>query len=229
MAAGLEAAPLAVCRPVAALPHDLNDRGIFEIFSAGKNIGTEEFEIRVRGSQIEARGNVHLQVERNGKAAEVRTASSLVLDGDLDPISYTWSQKGAQSSQLSVDFRSQPVHARYKAVNGQEDRRDFSLAKDVLVLDDNCVHHYELAIARYEAKGGGQQPFHAFIPQEAAPGVITVESTGAGPVTLNGTTQTLHRILLTADLAKVTVWVDDQGHVQKVSAPEAQFEATRKR
>jgi hypothetical protein len=220
---------LAMCQSSRAVMQDLNDRGTFEIFAAGRSIGTEDFEIQVRTNQVEARGNVHLQVEQNGKSTEVRTTSTLLLDSNLDPLSYRWSQRGSQSSQLSVDFRLRPARAVYKTVSGHEDRRDFALDKDLVVLDDNSLHHYQIAIARYDVQKGGPQAFHAFIPQEAAPGVITLNSAGTEPIKVNGVTRTLRRMLLTADLAKITVWVDDRGHLQVVSAPAAQFEATRKK
>ena len=152
-----------------------------------------------------------------------------LLDPQFDPLSYTWNQKGAQSSQLSIDFRAQPVHARYKTVNGQDDRRDFKLDKDVVVLDDNVIHHYQLAVARYDQAKGGTQTFRAFIPQEALPGVITLNSVGPEPVTVDGDKRTLRRFLLTTELAQISLWVDDQGHLQMVSAPDAQYQAMRKK
>ena len=212
-----------------ASPPDLNDHGTFEVFAAGVNIGVETFEIRVRRNQIEAQGDVHLQVERNGKAIEVRTSSSLLLDPHFCPLSYTWSQKGAQSSQLSIDFRTPPAHVRYKTVNGQDDRREFTLDKDVVVLDDNAIDHYQLAVARYDAAKGGTQTFRAFIPQEAMPGVITLSSVGPEAVTVEGEKRTLRRFLLTTELAQISLWVDDHDHLQMVSAPDAQFEAVRKK
>ena len=145
------------------------------------------------------------------------------------PLSYTWNQKGTQSSQLSIDFRAQPVRARYKTVNGQDDRRDFKLDKDVVVLDDNAIHHYQLALARYDQAKGGTQTFRAFIPQEALPGVITLNSVGPEPVTVDGDKRTLRRFLLTTELAQISLWVDDQGHLQMVSAPDAQYQAMRKK
>ena len=152
-----------------------------------------------------------------------------MLDAHLDPLSYTWNQKGTQSSQLSIDFRSQPAHVRYKTVNGQDDRRDFKLEKDVVVLDDNVIHHYQLAVARYDQAKGGTQVFHAFIPQEALPGVITLNYVGPEAVTVDGDKRTLRRFLLTTELAQISLWVDDQGHLQLVSAPDAQFQAMRKK
>ena len=211
-----------------APPH-LNDRGTFEIFAAGKNIGTEAFEIRVRGDQIEAQGNAHLQIDQNGKTIEVRTSSNLVLDTHLDPLSYTWNQKGTQSSQLSVDFRTQPAHVRYKTVKGQDDQRDFHLDKDIVVLDDNVLHHYQLAVARYDAAAAGKQTLRAFVPQEAMPGTITLNSLGPDPVVVEGKDLTLRHFLLSTDAAQINLWVDDQGHLQMVSAPDSQFQAMRKK
>lgn len=210
-------------------PRGLNDRGSFEIYAAGKNIGTETFEIRARADQIEAQGDVHLQVEQNGKNMDIRTASRLLLDGHFEPLSYTWNQRGAKASQLSMDFHSQPVQARYKTVNGRDDQRGFMLAKDVLVLDDNALDHYQLAIARYDAVKGGTQTFRAFIPQEAMPGMITLNSEGPEDVAIGGEKRTLHRFHLTTELAQINLWVDDEDHLQMVSAPDAQFQAVRKK
>jgi hypothetical protein len=222
------AAPRAGQSPGAA-PSDLNDRGAFEIFSDGKSIGTERFEIRTRANQIDAQGDVDLQVDQNGKTVDVRTSSTLLLDSHFDPLSYTWSQKGAQSSQLNIDFRSQPARVRYKTVNGQEDRRDFKLEKDVVILDDNVMHHYQLAVARYDQAKGGTQVLHAFTPQEAAPGVISLGFVGLDAPHVNGDQRMLHHFLLSTELAKIDLWTDDQGHLQVVSAPDAHFQAVRKK
>jgi hypothetical protein len=207
----------------------LNDRGTFEISSGGVSLGTESFEIRSTSAQIEAQSEVHLSVEQNGKKLEVRTNSTLRLDSHFNPLTYTWSQKGAQSSQLSMDFHNQPVSARYKTVDGHDDRRDFKLDPDVLILDDNTNHHYQLAVARYDFAKGGTQEFRAFIPQEAAPGILTMKLVGPEPVTLNGQNVTLRHFLLTAQLAQVDLWVDDQGHLQIISAAQGQYQATRKK
>ena len=221
-------APVTGQAPAAALP-DLNDRGTFEITAAGKELGTKKFEIRTRANQIEAQCEVDLRLEQNGKHTEIRTSSSLLLNPQLDPLTYTWSQKGAQSSQLNLDFRTQPAHAHYQTVNGQDDRRDFKLDKDVVVLDDNTIHQYQLAIARFDRAKGGTQTFHAFIPQEAAPGVITLNFVGPDAINVGGEQRTLRHFLLTTELAQISLWVDAQGHLQMVSAPAAQYQAMRKK
>jgi hypothetical protein len=224
----LGAAPAGAQAPAAAHV-DINDHGIFLIYSGGKNIGTEKFEIRAGAKQVEAQAEIHLRVEEKGKSLDLRTLPNLILDPQMQPLTYDWSQKGPHSSEVSIDFRSSPVRTHYKTVNGGDDKRDFQLAKDVVVLDDNVIHHYQLLVDRYASTAGGKQTFNAFVPQEALPGVITVEPLGPEPVTVEGTTVSLRHLILSTELARIDLWVDDQSRLQMVSVPEAQFQAVRKK
>ncbi len=212
-----------------AAPPDPSDHGAFELFSDGKSIGTEKFEIRVHGNQIDAQAEAVMEVEQNGRKYDVHITSNLVLDSQFQPLSYTWSQKGTQSSQINIDFHSQPARARYKTVNGQEDRRDFKLQKDVVVLDDNAIHQYQLALERYDQAKGGTQTLLAFIPQEALPGVISISFVGRDVPGASGEPRPLRHFLLATELAQINLWTDDQGRLQVVSAPDAHFQAVRKK
>ena len=207
---------------------DLTDQGTFEIFSGGKSIGTEDFAIRIHSEHVEARSDEQLQVDQNGKMIAVETSSNFVLDLHLNPISYTWSQKGAQSSQLSIDFRTQPAHARYKQITGKEDQREFKLDTDVVVLDDNVIHHYELAIARYDLAKGGPQVLSGFVPQEAMPGVLMMNDAGLDETMLNGVKVTVRHYALVAGSTQINLWADDRGHLQLMSTADFQFQARRK-
>ncbi len=207
---------------------DLTDQGTFEIFSGGKRVGTEDFAIRIHSDHIEARGDEQLQVDQNGKMVAVETISNLVLDADLNPLSYTWMQKGAQTSQLSIDFRAKPAHARYKQITGKEDQHDFKLDSDVVVLDDNVIHHYELAIARYDQAKGGPQVLSGFVPQEAMPGVLILNYAGLDKTTLNGSEVTVRHYALTAGSTQMNLWADEAGHLQLMSTADFQFQARRK-
>jgi hypothetical protein len=209
-------------------PPELDDHGAFEIFADGKSLGTEKIDIRAHADQIEAQGSMDLEVEQDGKKIEVRTSSTLLLDSQFNPLSYTWNRKGPQSAEVSVNFRAHPAQ-EHRKVNGQDNRQDFKLEKNVVVLDDNAIDQYQLVVDRYDQAKGGTQTFAAFIPQEAVPGQITLSFTGVDSPTVNGEQRTLRHFLLTADLAKIDLWADDQGHLQVVSAPDAHFQAVRKK
>ena len=155
---------------------NVDDEGVFVISLAGRPVGTERFKIHSSPGKVEAQGEIRLHIEQNGKTMGVQSSPDLVLDSQLRPVTYTWNQKGPQSSRLEVDFSGKLARVRYKTISGNEDNRDFELPPDVVVLDDNVVHHYQLIIARYQAMGGGKQTFRVFVPQEALPSLLTVKT-----------------------------------------------------
>lgn len=195
----------------------------------GQPVGTETFDLRSTGDRVEAEAKVELRIQRDGKVDEFKTFPKLVLGSALQPLTYSWSQKGSQSSELEVDFRSSPAKARYRTIAGEDDRRDFELPKDVVVLDDNVVHHYQLAVYRYRRTAGGKQTFQVFVPQEAMPGPLEMEETGQESVEINGRRETLQHLVISAELARIDLWVDLQQRLQRVSIAAAQFEAVRKK
>lgn len=214
----------------AAAPADrADDQGVLVLSVAGRQIGTEKFTIRSTRGKVEAEAQIELHIEREGQTFDFQTLPKLVLNADLQPLTYTWTQKGSESSRLEVDFRSTPVKTRYRTVSGDDDQRDFELPKDVVVLDDNVIHHYQLLVNRYRMTAGGAQSFQAFIPQEALPGVVSVEETGAESVEIDGHTETLRHLVVSTELARVDLWVDNQHRLRRVSIPAAQLEAVRKK
>ncbi len=208
---------------------DVDDQGTFMLYVDGRSLGTEKFEIRSSSGRIEARAEINLRVEQNGKSVDVQTLPDLVLDSHLNPLTYNWSQKRPQSSELSVDFHSKPAHVRYKTINGEEENREFDLPRNVLVLDDNVLHHYQLVVDRYRMTSGGKQTIHAFIPQEALPGTLTVEDLGKEMVELDGSPVALDHLVVATEIAKINLWVDGQQRLQRISVPEAHLEAYRKK
>ena len=207
----------------------VDDEGVFVISLAGRPVGTERFKIHSSLGKVEAQGEIRLHIEQNGKTVGVQSFPDLVLDPQLRPVTYTWNQKGPQSSRLEVDFSGKLARVRYKTISGNEDNRDFELPPDVVVLDDNVVHHYQLIIARYQAMGGGKQTFRVFVPQEALPSLLTVEDMGNAATAIDGVTANLRHLVITTDVTHIDLCVDDQQHIERVSVPEAQLEAIRKR
>jgi len=208
---------------------NVDDEGVFVISLAGRPVGSERFKIHSSLGKVEARGEIRLNLEKNGKTVSVQSFPDLILDPQLRPVTYTWNQKGPQSSRLDVDFSGKVAKVRYETISGNEDNREFALPPDVMVLDDNVVHHYQLIIVRYLALGGGKQTFPVFVPQEALPSLLTVEDMGNAATGIAGVTANLRHLVITTDVTHVDLWVDNQQHLERVSVPEAQLEAIRKR
>ena len=208
---------------------NVDDEGVFEISLGGRPVGSESFRIHSSPGKVEARGEIHLRVEQNGRTMDAQSFPDLSLDSQLHPVTYTWTQRGSQSSRLEVDFRGKVAKVRYKTISGKEDNREFSLPPDVMVLDDNVVHHYQLVVDRFLAMGGGKQIFPVFVPQEALPSLLTVEDLGNGGDKAAGDAAGLRHLLITTDVTHIDLWLDDQQHLERVSVATAQLEAIRKK
>ncbi len=203
------------------------DQGVFTLSLAGRTVGTENFEIRSFSDKLEARAQIQLHLEQDGKIYDVLDSSDLTLDRELNPLTYSWTQKSSPAYRLSIDFRSSPARIVGKPEHAPEDRRDIALARDIIVLDDNVIHHFQFIVDRYARTPGGKQTFKAFVPQEALPGELTVEDAGNEAVSRDDTTANLRHLVVTSELARIDLWVDRHDHLQRVAIPDKQFEAIR--
>jgi hypothetical protein len=213
----------------AAPPADPKDRGVYVFAMAGRQIGSESFEIRSKGGRVEAEAQTELRVQQEGKTVEFKTTSRLTLTSELQPLNYEWSQKGSQSSHLQIDLQTNPAVARYQTVSGEEDVREFQFPGHVVILDNNAIHHYQLVVHRFRNSGGRRQTFHAFIPQEALPGSLTIEDVGPEPVDVGGREQRLQHLVVTTDNARIELWVDGRDRLQKITIPAAELEVVRRK
>ena len=209
-----------------SLPQVLDD-GVFQISLAGRPVGRESFRIHATAEGFEAQAEIRLRLDQGGKTVAIQSFPDLTLDPQLRPLTYHWSQKGSQASRLEVDFRGQLTRVLYRTISGAEDMRDFQLAPDVVVLDDNVVHHYQLIAARYQALGGGTQTFRVFVPQEALPSLLTVQEGENAAEASGGTAAALRHLLVSTDVTRIDLWVDSQPRLQRVLVPSAQLEAIR--
>ena len=215
--------------PGSAPASSLNDQGVFQLFLAGRRIGSEKFEIQSTKDQTSAKAETEFQIEKGQKLVLIKTSSSLVLNAQLVPLTYNWSMKSPQASSLEADFRSKPAKLRYRTVTGEVDERDFSLLPDIVLLDNNVFHHFELLAERYRLTPGGKQVFRAFVPQDALPGELSVEGKGKKTVKIRGQSEELQHLVVTTELAQIDLWLDDQRHLQRVLIGAAQLEAVRER
>jgi hypothetical protein len=195
----------------------------------GQPVGWEKFQIVPNGAQVEARAQIALQVLRNGKALHFKTYPDLLLNSHLEPRTYSWSQRGPERSELQMDLRRSPSTVRYHTVKGIHDDRTFQLPRDVLILDDNVIHQYEIVIWRFYMTSGNRQQFNAFIPQEALPGLITLQDLGQDAAGAPSKDRPLRHLLLITDQARIDLYVDESHRIQRVAIPAGQFQAIRQK
>ena len=228
ISAGTTNLSLAQTGAAPSTPASLNDQGSFTISFGGHPLGTEKFTIRSFAGRIEADGEIELKSDQGGQSIDLKTNPHLVLSPQFEPQTYEVSRKGAQPFHLEVDFRTSPAKSRLRLANSkQDDERDFGLPRDVVILDDNVVHHYQLLVDHFALKPEKKQTFKAYIPQEALPGDLIVEEVGTEEVEFAGRKETLRHFIVGADLAQIELWVDAQNHLQRMLIPAMQLEAVR--
>ena len=210
-------------------PGGLDDEGTFVLSLAGHNYGTETFRIRSVQGTIEAEAEVQLREQETGHANPIESFPKLVLDMDLNPMTYMWSLKGSTPYNLLVDFTGKLVRSQLHLPGDKEDIREFQLPKDVVVLDNNVICHYQLLVYRYARTSGGKQPFQAYIPQDATPGMLTLQDAGLETVDLRGQKKELQHLVMVADNAEVDLWVDAQHRLQRLLVATSKLEVVRQK
>lgn len=208
-------------------PASFADHGTFILFLEGHKIGTERFQVRSLNADIRASATVEFAVQSDGKTLKFKTFPNLLLDSRLDPVSYDWEQKGAESSRIDIDFRHHPAQVRFRTVRGRKDYREFYLHPDVVILDDNIVDQYELLAWRYFMAGGGNQAFAAFIPQEGIPGRVEVSRLADTKIEAAGRKRACRHLLVTTNQARINLWVDSAGRLLRMEKSSSHFAAVR--
>ena len=206
----------------------LDDQGTYSLLFEGHLIGTERFKIHTSDNKIEAEAEIEIKTDQTGQPVALKSSPRLVLNQQWEPQTYIVNQKGTPEFHLEVDFHNSPAKSRLHLAKAKDDdERDFVLAKDVLIVDDNVVHHYQLLVNRFALKPDKQQTFNAYIPQEATPGVLNIQDMGSEEVNFAGRHEKLRHLLVSTDIAKIDLWVDGQQHLQRIFIPSVQLEAVR--
>lgn len=192
------------------------DRGVFHIVANGREIGIERFEIGPVPQGVRATAELQIQIEGVGKMTETAT---LLLRGGIEPIQYERIQKSPKRGSATVEFGPEKATAHYKMDGGGTRDMEFYVPQNVVVLDTNFFHHYTFLVRQYDFIRGGPQHINVLIPQEASPGLVRLEYTGAE--------QGLRKLTATTDAMEIVIWTNDAGQIMKLSAPEAKVEVTR--
>jgi len=201
------------------------DSGVFLIQMDNKRVGTEKFQIKRGPNGWEASGELQLDGEGGAKISETAT---LRVDTALVPISYEREQKSPKAGKLEVEFASDQTKLAAATSGGEPEEQEFVLPLDELVvLDTNFFHHYELLLFHFDRAKGGAQPFNVFIPQEALPGTINLQFVAKEEVPAGPAAKQLDHFQAVTDEVQIDIWATPEGAIQRLSIPQAKLEVVR--
>lgn len=201
------------------------DEGSFRFFLAGREIGTETFNIRQSGTGddavIIAQGSV--VVDTAGAPQEVRAV--LRVEGpSLRPAAYDVTVRGPDGQRIVGRVVGGRFSALIVSPTGEQ-MREYLASEGAVLVDAGVVHHHYF-LARRAAAGATRVPI--IIPRLNRQVAGTVEDAGQASVRIGSRSIPARRLVVTlAGAPDVHLWVDDRGRVLRMEVPERRYEAVR--
>jgi hypothetical protein len=196
------------------------DKGKFRILSGGKEVGKEEYEIAPSGGNWVAHGSSEIQSE---KGPVQHVTGNLELRADGTPVRYTWTTQGAKKATCTITFQGVTATIELQLEGAKPYTQEFTFNSPmVVVLDNNLYDQYAVLARLYDWKKMGPQSFSVLVPQDLAPGVVTVESLGKQ----DAGGQKLEELSVKTEDNEIDLFLDGQRLV-RISAPAANAEIIR--
>jgi len=191
-----------------------SQKGRLRILRLGQPIGTESYEIIATATEIQARGQIEIQVE----GGAIRQSSIQLLSADLSPRQYELRLEQPQKSWRRVDFSGGKATARYPLADGKEDTQVFDFSGGpVAVL--GLYHDFLLLARHYDFARGGPQTVRVFIPWGLQPGEATLELKGVDTQDVDGVAQPVRELAITTPDNQLQLWVTESGRLVRLTAP----------
>ncbi len=200
------------------------EQGVFSILAGNRKIGTETFQIVSSASGYEATGEISLAVPGGSSLSE---GSTLRVDSNLQPVSYDRRQKAPQQGSVTARFGSPETMLVSETEEGSQNRIFYLPDTDLVVLDTNFFHHYAFLLRLYDDSKPGPQHFNVFIPQEAAPGTISLSFQGREDQTAGGVTADLNHYQVVTDQITMEIWASPDARIHRIMIPQANLEVVR--
>ena len=191
-----------------------SQKGRLRILRNGQPIGTESYEITTTATEIQARGQLEIQVE----GGALRQSSVQLLSADLSPRQYELRLEEPQKSWRRVDFSGGKATARYLLPDGKEDTQVFDFSGDrVAVL--GLYHDFLLLARHYDFARGGPQTVRVFVPWGLQPGEAVLELKGVETRDVDGVVQPVRELAITTPDNQLQLWVTESGRLVRLVAP----------
>ena len=202
------------------------ESGVFSVFSGNRQVGTEKFKITRTATGLEAEGEI--QLEPPGGPA-VSESTLLRLDAKMQPTFYERRQSSPHKGILTAQFGPSETKLVVSMDSGTDDSIYYLPSNNLAVLDTNFFHHYSILLRQFDASRSEPQPFHVFVPQEALPGTVSLQTKGKEKQTVGNQTLDLNHFQVVSEELTIDLWATDEGEIQRISIPPANLEILRQR
>jgi len=198
------------------------DEGRFSVQLAGMPAGTEEFTIRRAGigeeATVIAQAVIHLD-QGNGTTELRPLLRTLLPDGAVSD--YQLKVSGVESAELSLWQDGRRYAARFRSIEGEEER-EFLARPGTHLLEAGVAHHYYFL---KDAREGSRTP--VLEPRTRKQVQLLASPAGEEEIRVGTVRVKARRVTFGAGDDARTVWFDAQGRVLRVEIPTIGYVAQR--
>ena len=203
------------------------DEGVFRIFIEGREVGTETFSIRQRGTGpaavTVAEGRVVLSSP--DAASEVRSLVEHALTGQ-SRLRYQVDILGEDRTSIRGRLMGQRFSAQVASPSG-EMLREHLVSERAVLADRGLAHHYAFLAPFVEA---GDSLVPVIVPQAGGQFIMTLADAGYEELVFNGERIRARKISVRseAEPSASLIWLDTEGRVLRVEQPADGYIALRR-
>ena len=196
------------------------DAGRFEIRVQNRRVGVESFRVWREGGEVKAVGLVTLDGS-GSTPMDVR----LQTDEGFRPTRY--GLRAPQSAVTSVDGAWTGDRLRLHITSSDGERwKEFLTPGQVAVLEDGVAHHALLLLQLLPADPVGAR-LTVIVPSRGVQSLAVVRSVRPEPIRIGDATIETRVYEVEVSGSTLLIWVDDDGRVVQVAAPDQNRIATR--
>ena len=199
----------------------------FRIYSAGKEIGTEDYVILSSNSSASSSSILNLRDPKD-RHRKIQVETQLEMDSSYLPRSY---QLKSEVDSLKGTIRGTfaPGQAIFEYKGSETARKGGLLVGDrYTILDTNIFHHFIFLVRLFKYSGGDKsQPFEVLVPQEEDNGILNISIVGQENIDELGKRIKVHHMQADSGLLQIDLWVDDNRILHKIAVPSKGIEVIR--
>ena len=222
---------LCFLNPAAATPAQKSstESGEFRIFAAGREVGTEKYEIAVSGDSVSSTSMLQFR-NPGGNQQKITLESRLQMNARYVPKSYLLkTDVDGKKGTIEGAFAPNQAMFSYDTGPGEPRRSGLLMGNEFTLLDTNIFHHFIFLARLFNSdKKDKPQRYEVVVPQEQDSGFVSVSDIGKENIEVRGKKFSARHLQIDSGALKIEMWVDNQKLVQKISVPGRGIEVLRR-
>jgi hypothetical protein len=212
-----------------AAQENTTESGEFQIFSGGREVGTEKYEIASSGDGRSSTSVLQFRTPGPNQQ-KITLESKLQMNARYVPTRYLLkTDVDGKKGTIAGEFAPNQAMFAYFTGPGEPRKSGLLTGNEYTLLDTNLFHHFVfLARLFHSDRKDRPQRFEVVVPQEQDSGFISLSEVGKEDIEVRGKKISARHLQIDSGALKIEMWVDSRRTVQKISVPGRGIEVLRR-